>query len=119
LEHQALAGGMGSCRKDSRSITNEDTRHTITKRLDGKFKRYGRVWPATHLAIKGVINESTRSEVLQIFEDYNASPGSVPLMDATDFPDEYLQKLRLAVSGVASQMSKRVGTTKSVNFLAR
>jgi hypothetical protein len=125
--------------KDPSSITNEDTRKSIRKRLYGKFKKYGRVWLAVNIVIKGLENKSTRSEVEQILKDYyngstaitvwlpvdlvikslenkstrsemqkilkdyNGSTAITALMLVDDFPDEYLQKLRLAVSGVASR----------------
>jgi hypothetical protein len=101
--------------KDPRSITNVDTCRSIAKRLYRKLKRYGRVWPAIHLAIKGVTNESTRSEVERILKDYNSSTGSVPLTNAADFPDEYLQKLRLVVSGVDRDEQRGLGQ-KASNF---
>jgi hypothetical protein len=87
--------------KDPRSITNEDVRESIRKRLYRKFKRYGRVWLAVNLVIKGLENKSTRSEVEQILKDYTGSTAITSLMLVDDFPDEYLQKLRLAVSLVS------------------
>jgi hypothetical protein len=90
---------------DPKSIINPDARENIRKRLYRKFEEYGRVFVALYLVRHGLMNELTRSEIEQILKDYNASTGGVLLTAdgyLRNFPEEYLHKLRLAVS-VASR----------------